>query len=434
MIESLLLYVLTTLQLAFGIVLLYWWVWAPVLLFMVFWGNLESFNRAQYLSGLKWTILELRPPRETRHSPKAMEQVFLGFHALPGMPKPPKNLKESFNAMRDRVFKGKVPEWFSLEIVGTGGEMRLYIRVLEQYRNLVESQIYAHYPEAEVIEVPDYMSSLPSSLPNEEFDLTGSNVGLNKEDAFPIRTYEDFEEAKGNKDDAVRIDPIAPLAETLSTVGIGEHLAIQFLLRSSDDSWIKKSQAVMDKLFDKPAKVEVTGIEKALSSFEKELAGLAGAAPTEKKEEKKEPKPFNQLNPGTQDVIKAIERSFSKLGFQTGIRILYVARRDRFNPGRKGSLMAALRVFSTQAMNGFKSEFDPEVKKGRKKEEKTFQNKSQLYKEYRQRAYPKKPKPFVLTTEELATVYHFPDVEVKTPAVSRVEAKKGEPPSSLPTV
>ena len=40
--------------------------------------------------------------------------------------------------------------------------------------------------------------------------------------------------------------------------------------------------------------------------------------------------------------------------------------------------------------------------------------------------------PFVMTTEELATIYHFPGDVSKTPTLSRVTAKKAEPPANLP--
>jgi hypothetical protein len=40
--------------------------------------------------------------------------------------------------------------------------------------------------------------------------------------------------------------------------------------------------------------------------------------------------------------------------------------------------------------------------------------------------------PFVLNTEELATIYHFPGRVAETPTFGRIEAKKGEPPSNLP--
>jgi hypothetical protein len=37
-----------------------------------------------------------------------------------------------------------------------------------------------------------------------------------------------------------------------------------------------------------------------------------------------------------------------------------------------------------------------------------------------------------MTTEELATIYHFPGDVSKTPTLSRITAKKAEPPANLP--
>ena len=41
--------------------------------------------------------------------------------------------------------------------------------------------------------------------------------------------------------------------------------------------------------------------------------------------------------------------------------------------------------------------------------------------------------PFILNTEELATLYHFPMRDVKAPLIKKTDAKKAEPPSRLPT-
>ena len=54
-----------------------------------------------------------------------------------------------------------------------------------------------------------------------------------------------------------------------------------------------------------------------------------------------------------------------------------------------------------------------------------YVNRSAFYK-------PHKRKTFILNTEELATVYHFPGSVVRTPALGRIESKKGEPSAGLP--
>ena len=41
-------------------------------------------------------------------------------------------------------------------------------------------------------------------------------------------------------------------------------------------------------------------------------------------------------------------------------------------------------------------------------------------------------KAFILSTEELATIFHLPGRVVETPSFTRIESKKAEPPTNLP--
>lgn len=415
-----------------SILLFYWWLWLPISLFLVFWESLISYTREKYISEMKWMLLEIQIPRDAHRSLKAMEQTFAGLHVIGAVWKP-KPALDRFKIWREKVFKGKVADWFSMEIVSIDGQIHFYIRCLATHRQVIQAQIYAHYPEAEITEVSDYVMQLPVIAPNDDYELSGQELGLTKEDAYPIRTYVEFEEEHPGKDDAKRVDPLGPVAEAMAALSLGEHLGIQIMIRSADDGWVKKAQEVFDKIFEKPAKPSTDGLDRLMTGIEGAIQGVIGnvPAPADKKDEKKA-KSFFEISVGMQDVVKAIERSLAKFGFQTGIRVVYLARKDRFIKERLGSVIAAFKLFSSPSLNGFKPAFAPEVFKGYNKAGKTLLNKKYLYQRYRYRAFPEKP--FILTTEELATVFHFPDVSVHTPTLPRIEAKKGEPPTNLPIV
>ncbi len=379
---------------------------------------------------MKWILLELQVPVDVHRSPKAMEQTFNGLHGI-GAVWNPKALLDRYTVWKGNALGGKVADWLSLEIVSIGGQIHFYIRCLESHRHIIQAQIYAHYPEAEISQVADYIAQLPAQVPNDEYEMTGQELALTKEDAYPIRTYAEFEEERPGKDDAKRIDPLGPVAEAMAALTLGEHLGIHVLIRTADDSWVKKAQAVFDKIFDRPVKAQQDALDKLASGIENTVSGVLGGAAEVKKEEKKA-KTFHELSVGMQDVVKALERSLTKFGFYAGIRVVYMARKDRYVKERLGSVMAAFRLFSTPNLNGFKPGFMPDVFKGRNKALKTFQNKQYLYERYRMRSFPEKP--FILNVEELATVFHFPDVSVHTPTLPRIEAKKGEAPTNLPIV
>jgi hypothetical protein len=58
-----------------------------------------------------------------------------------------------------------------------------------------------------------------------------------------------------------------------------------------------------------------------------------------------------------------------------------------------------------------------------------------MFDAYRRRQYfypPYKRPHFVLSAEEVATIYHFPGMVAATPTLPHIESKKGEPPVNLP--
>lgn len=415
----------------------YWWIWAPVFLLIVYYEALKEYNQKVYKTELKWITYELRVPLDTHKSLKAMEQIFAGFHVI-GQSSPPKNLWEKYKKWRDGLFKGKVQDWFSLEIVGSNGEIHFYIRVIEKYKSLVEAQIYAQYPESELTPVTDYMLRFPPVLSYSDVNVNALELVFIKEDIFPIKTYPEFEEEGAGKDDVRRIDPLAPIAETLSQMGLSEFFGIQVLARSTGDAWIKKGQPAVDKLMGREEKKKTTFADSVFTGIESGARSAAGtifepAEPKKEKEEKKkEDKPFNQLNPGVQETIKTIEKGTAKLAFEAGIRLVYIAPLDKYDDGRMRSIAGAFKQFSTQALNGFKPGISTDISKGFNKVARALKNKKKIYSRYRGRSFPDKP--LILNTEELTTIFHVPDVGVKTPALPRIETKKGEAPAGIPTV
>lgn len=370
-------------------------------------------------------MLEIRPPKEVRKSPKAMEQVFAGLHGIYVIPV----------KWHDKFLKGKVLDWYSFEMIGRGGETHFYIRTQEKYKNVVESQIYAQYPESEISEVPDYVNDLPIILPDENYDLWGSEFILNKPDVFPIRTYPEFEEKGMGPDDPKRVDPLASLSELFSTLHAGEQMWIQVLGSPASDSWVKKGQAEIDKLMGKQSPSKKAGfLSDMIFAIDKSISEIAPGPAGDMKEEKRLERPERldlTPSPGKHDIMKAIEKSWDKLGYQTGIRFVYIGPKDAFHQAHVAGVTGAFRQFSSQNLNGFKhNKLTLTFAKGLFKKSKLYNKKVAIYQAFKERRMPLMK--YVLNIEELATVFHFPDVGVKSPLLPRVEAKKGEPPAGLP--
>lgn len=401
----------------------------PIFLFFMAYYAILNYTNLKYRLGLKWVLLEIKIPKEVRKSPKAMEQVFAGLHGIYTQP---------LKFFKDKLFGGKNLNYYSFEMVGKGGETHFYIRTLQDFKNIVESQVYAQYPEAEVSEVPDYVNDTPLYLPDDRYDIWGMDLMLTKPDIYPIRTYPEFEEKGAGPEDVKRLDPMASLAELFSTLHTNEQIWVQIIGAPIGDDWVKKGQAELDKLMGKTQAVKKGDfLSEMVFSIDKAISGAVPGPAVDPKDVKKlerPEKPDLTPSPGKQDIMKAIEKSWDKLGYETVIRFLYIGPKDDFHQTHIAGITGAFRQFSSQNLNGFKAnKFTITFAKGLFKKRKLFTRKRVLYQNYKERKlFSSIVVKYVLNTEELATIFHFPDVGVRSPLLPRVEAKKGEPPSGLP--
>jgi hypothetical protein len=418
---------LSPLKTAFSILGAYWWIYVPILLVTGTITGYLVYVTQKYLLSLKWVLLEIKPPPDVQKSPKIAENIFAGLHAsyLPVK-------------WKKRFFKGEVPNFYSFEIVGNGGEISFLIRVTENFRSLVEHVVFAQYPDAEIKEVEDYTKYLPRILPNDDYDLYGTDLVFINDNAYPLRTYPYFEEESG-KDEFKRTDPLAPLAETLSSTQPGEHVWLQFLIRpTGGKKIIEDAQKIIDKITGKKVKVEPNALHKTMDFIEENVFQVPQA---EKKDEKQE---FNvqKLTPGQRDILEQVENKISKLGFKADVRFLYVARKELFNRARVTSVIGMFKQLYANNMNSFKPNPKTESlakgilyqvfpsNKGFFWKWQELRRKIRIYRKYRERTFIKDV--VLLNTEELATLWHLPGIGLRAPAFPRVEAKKGQPPAGLP--
>lgn len=403
-----------------------WFLWLPLFLFFILKDTWLKYVKAFYLANTKWVLLEIRVPREIAKSPKAMESIFAGIHGTGRL-----------GNIYERYWKGFFVPWFSFEIVGNSTGVHFYVRCSTFFRRVIESQIFAQYPSCEINEVEDYTKALPSSMPHNEWSMWGTEYILIKPDAYPIRTYEDFTlEKVALKEEERKIDPLSSLMEFLGSLNEGENIWIQMLVRPAGDSWKKEGQQLISKLAGREPKLEEPTITKIIYSIDRAIGGVSATVP-EKKESAILPRIMN-LTPGEVDVVKAIERNISKIGLEMGLRWIYIAKKDKYNIVAVPAMNGIFRQFSSPTLNGFKpnklitTSIDYILKGTRE-----TMRKRRLYNAYRLRSffmppYNKRSKSFVLSSEELATIYHFPGEVVHAPGFARIEAKKGAPPTNLP--
>ena len=381
------------LSLAFSIFGRFWFVWLPPLSVVLFVETYLYKIRFDFIKGLKWTILEIKLPRDITKSPRAMEVFLSALH------------QTRDGNLIDKYLKGFLRAWFVLEIIGINGEVHFFMYVQDFFRNLVEAQLYAQYPNVEIVPAVDYVNA--ANFENlEEWSMWGAELGLTAEDAYPIRTYIDYDlHNLAVEEDQQKTDPITAFLEFLGSLRQGEQVWFQILVRATKKDWKEETKKLLEKLaMIKP-----------------------GATPEEQASAPRQA----QLNLET---IKTIQRINSKLGFDVGIRAMYIAKKELFNPANIAALLATTKNYGAVNLNGFKpaktTTIDYFFKQTRE-----ARLKKKMLNAYRQRSYfylPRARQSFILSSEELATIYHFPGRVAETPTFARVEAKKGEPPQTLP--
>ena len=341
----------------------------------------------------------------------------------------------------ETYWDGKVRPWFSYEIVSLGGDIHLYVWTWKKYRNSFEAQMYAQYPTVEIVEAEDYAKKKVYDPPNNF--MWGTHFILQKPDPYPIMTYIDYGLDKETEEE-YKVDPLSTLLEYLGSMKKGEQVWIQILVQAYKIRGLKEGQLFKDKDWIKEGQVEANKImkrdPKTKSSRSQTETGFP-IIPTLTEWEKKQ--------------VEAIERSLDKRAFWCSIRMCYHAEKEAFHlisPSITGLLGTFRKPFNSNLLNGFKLDAHSwtDLQDSTKDFLFLFGLKNKMMKiyitkyaryfidAYRRRSIFYAPfrnwktRPFILTTEELATIFHIPGQVVTTPTFERIPSKKVEPPANLP--
>ena len=326
-------------------------------------------------------VMQILVPRENDKSALAAEQMFASIHGILG------DSKKSLDLI-------------SFEIISSGEDgIRFFVVTPGHLAKFIEGQIYAQYPNADISYERDY--SLNNSEVGEEVYITSGEVEMEKDSIFPIKTFRNFE-----------VDPLAAITGAMSEMGNGERAWLQIIVRPVSNYWQKKSKEYISAIrdgkdlggFNIIAKLTslITTIGKNLSYSDSQGA---------KKEVVK-------LEPGQEEELNEIETKMLKLGFEVRIRIVTKATTQERSEQILRDIMASFKQFTTAHLNNFIHAVP--VKTGK-----------EIYEDYLKRYMPKEEED-ILNIEELASLYHLPNISVETPNIAWSRSRKLEPPMNVP--
>ncbi|MDP2860806.1 MAG: DUF87 domain-containing protein, partial [bacterium] len=205
---------------------------------------------------------------------------------------------------------------------------------------------------------------------SEEGKVAFASLKLRSPDFYPIKIYKDLP-----------TDPLSAITSVLAKMGEGEGAAVQILISPADSPWQKNGRKYVSR--------------------------------TKKQEADPEKAKFNV----DQRTLEQIDSKCSKPGFNTVIRLVVCSASYQSAKMHLDNLKASFEQFSADT-NGFRSD------KHRLKKLFMF--------DFIYRYQPLFGKPSILNSEELATIFHFPNKQVETPHIFLLNARRAPAPAQVP--
>lgn len=310
--------------------------------------------RGRETRSIESVLLQVAVPRDNEIKIDAMEQLFASLYSI-----------------KKGGWKQKlsVQPTISFEIVAKKEDIRFFVWVPKKLQDLVEKQIHGAYPDAEIVETPEY------NIFSENGKVAYKSFQLRKQNHYPIKTFKDLP-----------TDPLASLTSALAKMGQGEAAAIQILISPAESKW-----------------------QKAGSSF---------ISDTKKQESDPEKAKF-AVPPKT---LEAVETKIARPGFETSIRVVCISGSKASAKVHLDNIGASLAQLSGE-LNGFSA---------RKVRRKGAFMEDFIYR-YQPMFHLFKNRVSILNSEELATIYHFPNKQVTTPHIYWIYSKTAPAPSEIPT-
>lgn len=399
-----------------------WVIFVPVFLVLI-WKFWIYQIRLHYLSKQTYVLLAVDVPKNNEQGPEATERLFAHLMGarLPG-------------TWVETNLKGYIQATFSFELLSLEGNIRFLIRCRRNLREMTEAAVYSAYSDAVITEVEDYTKDMPTKFPDPEYDAWGVDIHLFNKNCYPIRTYPTFEHPLTKE----LQDPLIAFLETMSKLGPGEQIWIQFIIEPLSNQWKREGEVEVDKLMGrKPKSKKMMGMGTLKDVFDIPFESLRQISGTRVVEEVSSSEPefsLLMMSPGERRVIESIQRKIAKLGYRTKMRFIYLAKKEVMQKSKAVyGTMGAFNQFGYLDLNGTKLDrrtitsvayFFPEWRNNIRK--------TKLIRAYKWRSAWMGGRRCILNTEELATLWHLPLSKVRAPLIKKTSSKRGEPPMGLP--
>lgn len=402
-----------------GSFFLNYWMWLLLALVGTFIAWKGGWRLLRYMYMTKWApervYVKVTMPREESQKDKEnatekdfrekiaiMDQLFRGLHEI-----------------RELNMANRIMVWIfhrhhvSFEIHGKHKEVTFYASIHPYYSEILEKQVTSYYPNASIEFVKP-----PSLHPEGKHNFVKSYyLFLKRLNWYPIRTFKVIEN-----------DPLNDLTNVLSKLQENERAVIQLMIRPSNSKWQKKARDFGTHLF-KGGKGAKRGVFGAILNafgwfFTAVFQGVEAA-------DKASPPPgagsgdsYVRMLQTEEELAKRVGEKSQQVGFEAVIRVLASsdqgeARCDDILNG----LFVSFNATKDAASNWFQSRrliFMDRI------------NSSIMERSMMKRYFSFGEKVSLLTPDELASLFHFPNTRYNfTPVIKWMDYKILPAPSNM---
>lgn len=283
---------------------------------------------------------------------------------------------------------------FSFEIVAKNNEILFYVGVPKNLKSFFEKQINGLYPAASVEENKDFKIFAP------DMQTACGGLNLSRNYVYPIKTYKNLES-----------DPLNGITNALSKLSHNERATIQILVRPNSGNWRFNTSRTAREIQEGKFSSDGGAGHFIGSFFNLIFDSLHGKSSQEMGKSEN-----IRLTPHQEELLKALQAKSSKVGLDAQIRAVVVAPEEQDAKIHLQNIMHSFSQFTAPEWNGF-----DEIK---------IYSRKQFLISFILREFTK---PYsILNTEELATIFHFPNQFTETPNIKWLMSKFMAPPTNLP--
>jgi len=396
----------------------FWWLIIPLALFIYFRKIYQGYKKQIAKPAEEDPLIYL----ELKFSSDSFKQ-------------PVTSMKNFFENLKNIKIKDDKKVVF--EIICCKNQLRYLCILPKSLKDLIEVAFYSQYPDIKINEISDFVCQLPPNIPNNNFDIWGEEYKLKKESIYQINTIKS--DIISDKDSKV-IDPITILLETTAKADYQGIIIFQIVLsqlnKIQKEKYSIESDNVINKILGKPPIVKKTATEEFLVLFTQVFRDVISAASAPKEEVKKEPSSEDK------EKAKNLKTKNDYGVFSCNFRVAYISPKECTEKFVPSSINMFIQRF-TSSQNSFEAIANKGVELKTEtlldkwltsfsKNQIELNMKRDLFQRVINRKIEKKF--FVLNSEELASIYHFPFQKVSSKSLDYIKNKESAPPPNLPII